>query len=278
MTTPNPRRVARGGGVEVVPDALEGPTSSQRSRRALGDSGQLVLAQAPDHLVAELAARMHRQRDAFGREDGADLPQALVQLVHVRDEVGSDVRCRDHSSGPVADRRPGQPNALLHRAGTVVDPRQQVKVKVHGQHASRRRDGCGEGDRAVTVVLPYGERFSGGAARAGRTVAASDCRRGRRLSSAPVPAGGQAAQGKPDAIAPDRGGQVEARRARQRPRRRRSIRNSTVAPSETVKATQRRRSPIRTRLSLGGVVSAAAAGATTTISPRMVSGCRRRNN
>ena len=75
--------VAQLGGrqVEVLADALEGRLDQQPAavRRALGDRLQLELGEAPDHVVAELAAAAHADRDALGVDRGLKLLHALAE-------------------------------------------------------------------------------------------------------------------------------------------------------------------------------------------------------
>jgi hypothetical protein len=88
--------------------------------------------------VTELAAAAHLQRDAGGRQRGAQLEHARVDLDGVgQAEVGAHVRRRHHRAHPVGDRAPGQVEAGVHVSRPVVDPGKQVEVQVHVSHARR---------------------------------------------------------------------------------------------------------------------------------------------
>ena len=145
--------------VEVGVDAVERRLDQHPAPagRTVREQLQLALAQPGDHVVPELAAAAHLERDRGGGERRAHLQHARVHLDGVRQpEVGADVRRGDHGRGAVGHGRPGQLEALVHVRGAVVDPGQQMEVEIDGRHRTQSIDTRGRDPRDASVTRVLG--------------------------------------------------------------------------------------------------------------------------
>jgi len=130
-----------GGGVEVVAQRVEGSLHQLPARpmRTLRDHLELGLREASHHLVTQFAARAQVYFDAGGRQNGAQLANALDHLPYIGHEVGPHVRRGHHGAGAVRDRQRQQLNALLQSCRPVVQPGKSVEVNFGTRLRSRHR-------------------------------------------------------------------------------------------------------------------------------------------
>jgi hypothetical protein len=79
------------------------------------DAVELCLAQAPDHVVAELGAAANREPDPLAREALLQLAHAIGQVGDIGEETGAHVRRGDDDPRAVGRGSRGERDALVHR-------------------------------------------------------------------------------------------------------------------------------------------------------------------
>jgi hypothetical protein len=125
-----------GCGVEVLADGAEGRLEQDPAPtgRALREGLELVLTQAPDHLVPDLATTQHLQVDPGRRDRRADGPNQVGEVEDGGHVVVPYVRRGDHGARAVGGGGPPQLDALRDVGGPVVHAREDVEVNVRRRH------------------------------------------------------------------------------------------------------------------------------------------------
>lgn len=116
--------------VEIGVDAIEGGFDEQPlpTGRAYGYRRQLRLAEAPDHLVAELATAVQRDADALAPEPGFDIANPFGEIGYVGEEVASDMGRDDDPRGSLGAGRARELDGLVFAPGAIVDAGEEVEV------------------------------------------------------------------------------------------------------------------------------------------------------
>ena len=135
-----------GGGVEGLADraGTGSPPAASARRAGPGRGVELALAEPSDHVVAQLAAAAHLERDAGGGQRGAQLGRELwISRGSVLPRSSRTCGVATSVDVPVGHGGPGQLEALGQVGRPVVDAGQEVEVQVDvhlsSSFGSRRR-------------------------------------------------------------------------------------------------------------------------------------------